>query len=214
MTGTQNKNISIFAPSNEDKKSPELEEAISLLKELGIKYNEKERKFDPASETKGKKFSISMDCSIGHEIGRVIAKIAFNYFIYCAQKSGHEDILFNSNFDKIKKYITGQSNPPIKEIISSIQRNPIIYDEKDKGRFIGHTLTFRQEKSEIIAQVSFLGKGIYTVQLGKIPEDLKKENFGSGHFFDPIGHKILPLSQNQSKWGTEEKIKYTIFNRM
>lgn len=205
LAGVQNKDISIFAGGDSSTESPGLEEAIELLKKLGIEYKEGKRVFAPIDKSDpNKRFGISMDCTVNKEVARVIAKIAFNYFAYCAITEGKEGILFHKNFSDIKKYILGKKDIPVKQVIPKLENEPIIYDEKiNEARFIGHTVIFDNNNGNLISQISFLGKRIYTVNLGTFPEELKNNNFGCGHLFDPINKKIHQLTQDPNKWGSD-----------
>jgi hypothetical protein len=220
LDGTESKDVSIFVGSDIDDDTV-MGEAIGLLNDLGIEYKEKERKFTKTDKDPDKKWEISMDCTIDNNVGRVIAKIAFNYFSFCAITCGQENVLFDESFKEIKNYILGISDVSVRKIIISIKNEPIIYDEKlisDKNnnniRYVGHTINFYKENGKIVSQVSFLGQLIYTVVLGDIVPELDKENFGSGHLFDPINHEIHGLTQNISKWGSNTEIGFGLFNRI
>lgn len=215
LKNVQNKDVSIFTNSNSITDNQHLEEAIKLVNDLGIEYKEKTRKVVSTNNQNKKEFEISMDCNVGNEVGRVIAKIAFNYFAYCAINSQQGDILFHQNFSKIKSYVLGKINLPIKEVIVNLGTEPIIYDEKIKNtRLIYHTVTFSIYNNDVISEISFLGKRIYTVILGHAPQELLKTNFGCGHVFDPINKKILGLTQNANKRGSDQEIGFGLFNRI
>ncbi len=213
LEGVQSKDFSIFVGVNDKEDETTLQKAISLVRELGIDYKEKKSAYAPI--IKNREFGVSMDCSIGNDAGRIISKIAFNYFIFCAIGSGKEIILSYPAFDKIKSYILGKIDVSIKEIIPAVERETILFDEKIKNvRFIGHTIVFYQRGEDLIAQVSFLGKMTYTVLLAKIPDELKIESFGCGHLFNPINGDILGLTKNRKKWGTGQEIWFGLFNKI
>ncbi|MFA5134026.1 MAG: HNH endonuclease [Patescibacteria group bacterium] len=216
LEGTESKDVSIFTGSNDENDTSSLQEAIEIVKSLGIPYKEGKRIFAlTPPQTKKKQYEISMNCTIGHDAGRIIAKIAFNYFAFCALEEGRSDALFGPEFDKIKRYILGIDNPPIKEIIISVETNPIIFDEKQKGmRLLGHTITFSAEDGYIISKISFIGKKIYTVILGQIPKELNRADFGCAHIFDPINKKTLQLTQNVFKWGSGQEMGFGLFKRL
>ncbi len=205
LVGVQSKDISIFAGGDNATKSPGLEEAIEILKKLGIEYKEGKRVFAPIDKTDpNKRFGISMDCTVNKDVARVITKIAFNYFAYCAISENRGDILFHPNFSTIKGYIVGKTDLPVKQVITKLDSDTIIYDEKiNNARFMGHTIIFDEENGNLISKISFLGKRIYTVNLGVMPDELKQHNFGCGHLFDPINKKIYQLTQNPNKWGSD-----------
>jgi len=215
LAGTKGEDIAIFAGSNEETDDSKLQDAKDLLSSLGIIYNEKKKKYISVDKDRKDQFVISMDGSIGNDVGRVIAKIAFNYFAYCAVQSGNSEILFHENFSRIKSYILGEIDHPIKEVITSISNEPIIFEEKiNNMRHVGHVVTFGEKNGNIISEVSFLGKRVYTLSLGLILPELRKANFGSGHLFDPINKKVMGLTQNFLKWGNGVEIGFGLFNRI
>jgi len=212
LEGTKNKDVSIFVGGQNDKDRSKLDEATSLLKELGIDYKEKKGKFTGLEGVEGKEFRISVNQNIGSYVARFLAKISFNYFSYCAFQSEMGHILFHDNFFSIKDYILGKKDLPTKEVVISIQQEPIIYDEKiARKRLVGHTIVFYKFNGEILSQISFLGKKIYTVNLGKIPEELNKDNFGCGHFFYPFNQKFSGMSQNPNKWNNGVQEGFGLF---
>ena len=210
----KSKDISIFVSQNEENSMVEMERAISFVKELGIDYKEGKREALSKTEIEGSHIETEMKCKIDNEIGRVISKIAFNYFAYCTKLEGKESVLSHDNFSAITEYILGNSDLPIKQVIPSIQMESIIFDEvsrKKASRLLGHTVTFRQEGEYVISQISFLGGKIYKVVLGVIPSELKYSNFGCGHIFDPLHHKIAQLTQNPVKWGSGKEEGFGLF---
>jgi len=48
-----------------------------LLKEYGVNYKEKERKYTPTEEVQDKTFEVGWECKIENNLMRVVAKIAF-----------------------------------------------------------------------------------------------------------------------------------------
>ena len=213
LKGAVKKDVRIFV-RGDTADTVDMEEAIELVNDLGIEYKDDKRIFAPNEHANGeKKVEIDLECTLNNEVGRVIAKIAFNYFAYCAIKGGTEEILAHENFSKIRSYILGEINPPIKQIISDIKTTPVLWHEALSGkRYPGHMLAFRQEKNRIIAEVSFLGRSIYVVELGDIPDELNMTDFGSGHFFDPIGHEIVQMSRNPAKFGTKMAPIFSLFS--
>jgi len=111
-------NIRIFAGAKDDKDNSQLKEMIALLKDYGVNYTEKINKSISSEELKDRKFEIKMDCRVNKDVGRIIAKIAFNYFALCAQKDNLQDILYHPNFEKIKAFILGDERVNLHDIMS------------------------------------------------------------------------------------------------
>ncbi len=193
MQKLSQKDIAIFA---EDHK--ELREIIALLHEYGVNYKEKKSKYEKLEP--GQKILIeeSYQCSINIDIARVLAKIAFNYFAYCAIQSQSSEILYLDNFKKIRTFIHNGTIAKIKDIIPSISEEPILREERDqKKRYIAHFINFLAEDEHIFIRMSFFGlPTIYKVDLGTTPKELNIPNLGCGHAFDPFTHTIYHLSQN------------------
>lgn len=200
LVGLQKEDIQIFAGSNGQEDRSNLDYIISLLHEYGVTYKEKELKFTNLERASTEKIEIEMDCKIDRDLGRVIAKIAFNYFIYCAKEEENTDILYGNEFDKIRSFIMGDSTIELKEVIKSASMEPILIHEKERGeRLICHTIVFLQSDADIIAKATFFGKIVYEIYLGKMPSVLTVPEFGCGHTFDPFTRKILSVVQKQPK---------------
>jgi len=216
LAGVISKDVMIFAGANFENDRKNLGEAIGILKELGIEYKEGRSKYVPISDDGEKRFEIEMNGKIERDAGRVIAKVAFNYFAYCAIRSGKPYLLFDPKFSKIKKYILGEIDPPIKEIITGFDNEPFIYEEKMAGkRIIAHFLMFYGEKGDLIGKVTFFGLHNYTINLGTLPDELRNNpGFGSAHLFNPFTGEIGGMTQNPAKRGSGIEIGFGLFNRI
>jgi hypothetical protein len=217
LNGVESKNVSIFVHGDgDDPEQPELNEAIELVRELGVPYKpgtQKSVPFGEPAETQ-RHADFSMDGTIDSDTARILAKIAFNYFAYCAIHSNNGAVLEHPNFSKIKSYILGTLNLPLKEIIiEKPSYSGILGEEQaEKIRLIGHLVTFNNENGRIISKVSLLGRLTYTISLGQTPEELSTEDFGNGHIFDPLSKKIHGLTRNPARRGTETELNFALFN--
>jgi hypothetical protein len=198
MKTTGKDNIRIFAEAEDDKDNNQLNEIIFLLKDYGIKYNEKKNKLISSEEFKNKRFELKMDCKVNKDVGRVLAKIAFNYFTYCAL-SDKTDVLYHSNFNRIKQFINDDKSIGLNDIMFP-DNDCILFEEKiSKKRVVGHIIAFECQNGNIIARVTIFGKMVYNINLGQIPEELFRDDFGCGHFFDPFSKSIINLTRNIDK---------------
>lgn len=215
LSGATSKDVSIYVHDDSDTGSEELEDAIELVNALGITYKEGNRKFVDSQELQDKTFHVSMDVTITHEVARVYAKIAFNYFAYCAIADGNEGVLYHKNFSKIRQYILGVIDLPMIEVVNDVKSTPIIFEETlGKGRMLAHMLTFRKDGQDLISELSFLGGKILTIRLGCIPTEIDKSGFGCGHVFDPVNHHIAQLTQDPDKWGSGNEVGFGLFSRV
>ena len=213
MKKLSQKDMAIFAENH-----TELKQIIALLHEYGVKY--KEKKTHNKELKPGDKVFIDekYDCSINIDIARILAKIAFNYFAYCAIQENKKDILYLPNFDKIRRFIHVGTIGKIKEIIPSISEDPILKEEIDqKKRLIFHLINFRSEGGQIVVRMTFFGlQPIYKVIIGPIPEELNFNKFGCGHGFDPFNHTLHNLSQNPITNPTVDQMRlsFGLFRRI
>ena len=212
----QSKDVSIMTHGAEDPERKNLNAAIELVKELGIDYKPGTEKSLPfvGDGTDKAKAEVSMDASIDADVVRVLAKIAFNYFAYCAVNSDQKDILFHENFARIKSYILGEIELPLKEVI--IEKPTfagLIYEEAmGRMRVPGHIVTLQEENGNLICKLTFAGRFVYTISLGKMPPEISRKDFGNGHLFDPLHRGIHGLTQNQERWNSKEALSYNLFN--
>jgi len=217
VSSAESKNINIFTLEEKPDDDKNHAEAMELIKELGVEYKQGTKKTESIENEAlpQKEFVMNLQATVGRDSARVIAKIAFNYFTHCAIKSGKPDAPYRQNFSRIRSYIAGQVELPVREVITEISDSTIVLDEVEAGgRVPWHTVTFSEEGGHVVARVSFVGRKTYTVDLGPIPEDLRSESFGCGHIFNPIGHKIHGLTQNSVLRGTMQERGFGLYNRI
>ncbi len=208
--------VSIFAEAKSEKDSSRLDEIIKWLKEeFDIEYKEIERVHNEHAREEKRGLEVNQDITVDHEIGAVLAKMAFNYLSYSAQAGGEADKLFSPNFDKIKAFVSGDKNIELKSIITKISDDPILEEERGGMRFIVFYITFKEDDGKIVARISFFGREVFDVVIGDIPAEWKRPDFGSGHAFDPFKHQILSLSQMRPTVPmTEASPKFGLFRRL
>lgn len=204
--------IKIFAESPEA-----IKEIVELLKEFGVNYKEKESKGKLLSPNDKFELKQEYTCKIDKNIARVFAKIAFNYFSYCAMQDNMKTVLYKTEFDEIRQFVHTGSNVSHKKIIPSFHEEPILLKERlENKRLIAHMISFLQEDGNIVARMTFFGlPQIYKIILGKIPLELNKNNFGCGHAFSPFTRGIYNLSQQSVENPTEDEVRlsFGLFKR-
>lgn len=209
LSKVKSSDVSIFTGTD----SPEgndLDEIISLLKNYGIEFKEKERKFAPIDRTKNLQWKVDQLGIIDRDIGRVLAKIMFNYFTYCALQEGLINIVYNDEFKKIRNFIHGDNNIPLKTVVTSIPKIPILdHERKTGGRLLLHIVVFENKNGKIIGRLSLFGRLIYEIVIGDMLECADKENFGCGHAFDPFKKSIYNLSSTPKINPTKDDIRAT-----
>ncbi len=183
----QSKDVSIFVHGEEGDKK-DLEDAIALVRELGIDYKPGTEKSIPfiGDGTDKQRAVVEGEITIGFDVARIVAKIAFNYFAYCAVQSGMADNLYHANFSRIKDYILGKVELPIKEVIvEKPTYAPVLFEEHSHSvRLVGHIVTLANENGNAVAVVSFAGRAVYKILLGRLPDEINRQDFGNGHIFN------------------------------
>lgn len=174
-------NISLFGDIN---KGWTVENVASLLKVYGINYNKKsEERFEDVN--RGAEWSINYTENGDAETLKTPAKIAFNYFAYCAKKANLENILQNPSFDYIRQYIQfGKLPPPIYKPDFNYNSNSI-----DKRGL--HIVSFQEENNFITSFVSLFSRFNYKIVLAKYPFSVQSNKFGCATAFDPFTGSIL-----------------------
>lgn len=169
----------------------QIDEAIKILRDLQIDYNEIKReqaKEIPAS------VNAEIQGTINPPITRVIVKIAFNYLIHAANEEGSTSELFGDEFSLLRAFIMGEDRL-VTDVLVNISPEPLLMTPEMKPvRYFAHILSFEEEDGCLMAKVNFYGIPlIYKIRLGEMPISWRQENFGSGHLFDPVSKEIQQL---------------------
>jgi len=198
LSKVSNKDMLLFSNSNEPSDF-DFNNSLSLLKKYGMDYKETKRIFSSIKETKQNIFKIKWRYKLNPDGMRVIAKIAFNYFIYCSQEEGeiYTEKLFSNNFNEIRNYIVnGYGN--WNDIVEISELDYISDIEKDNpNRIIAHTIKFFLREDRIIAYISLFGEKIYKVNIGKSPFSFIPIGLGCGHIFDPFTNTVYPIGPSK-----------------
>lgn len=216
LQGVTNEDISIFGGIYERGEDP-LEEPVELLKSYGIDYKSKKEKKVKINPEEPVKAGFTLSAKFTEESAKVLAKIAFNYFSFCALKTGNRDLLFHPNFRRLKYFILGELELPLEEVIIKIEgeERSNFFDEMEKRvRFLGHTITFSLGGDNVVATVSIMGRKTYHILLGPAPKELLRADFGSGCFFDINAKTYHLLTQDEAKRGSDINPGFGLFNRI
>jgi hypothetical protein len=206
------KNMSIFAETHDEVLS-----IIELLGEFGVRYKEKEshyREFKPGDQVVVEE---EYTCTINKNIARVLAKIAFNYFAYCAIQDNAKHVLYYDNFAPIRNFIHSGVGDGVKQFIPSITEPPFLLTPEGKPSVItGHLISFLSEDGKIFVRLNLFGlQPIYKIYLGDTPRDLNGSRFGCEHAFIPFNQVIFNLSQTSPEALTDEQVRlsFGLFRR-
>ncbi|NBX50427.1 hypothetical protein EBT25_10890, partial [bacterium] len=189
----------------------QIDEAIKILRDLQIDYNEIKReqaKEIPAS------VNAEIQGTINPPIARVIVKIAFNYLIHAANEEGSTSELFGDEFSLLRAFIMGEDRL-VTDVLVNISPEPMLMTPEMKPvRYFAHILSFEEEEGCLIAKVNFYGIPlIYKIRLGEMPISWRQENFGSGHLFDPVSKEIQQLIRVPHFPKTSPPITFGLFQK-
>ncbi len=183
-------------------------EVIGELRKRGI-----DRKFN-ASDSETLNYNgnleIEFDSRIDRDLQRVIAKIAFNYFSFCAIESGFRDILYEEAFDKIRDFaIRAQGKSPV--IVTPHGFTVPGYEGRDYIPF--HLLRVFEKLNKIKVELSLFAHCRYEVLIGPYPfRTGNRGSFGIGHQFDTMERKMTQLAQGRFVLDTASN--YSLFNNL
>ena len=137
----------------------------------------------------GDRLSIEQICRIDSVVMRAMAKLSFNYV---AATSG-ADVVLMPEFDEVRRYVrTGERG---QTAIVTVGTDPILGNEPDGHRHLGHILTVRRDDPGVVGQVSLFNRFAYRVRLAKTGATTDGL-VDSGHFFDVENRVLHTLSRD------------------
>lgn len=161
-----------------------IEKMIALLNAYGLSYNEKISEMF-TDKDRGKKITVKFTENGDEKTLKTPAKIAFNYFAFCARVDGMINILKHENFDAIRNYVLLGILP------APIYKPSFNYDNDPENKNGYHILTFQKEGEFITSHVSLFGRFNYKITLGRYPFSIQTDNFGCATAFDPFSKQII-----------------------
>lgn len=186
------------------------ERITSIMKKFDVDV----KKSKPKYLEKNSPLYVHFQGKIDDTILRLPAKIAFNYFAYCANQSEMNDILFNKEFDNIRNYIRhGQYNG---ERPVDLTRKSILYDERNSKKVrLVHLLSFTEKGNRIVSKISLFGYITYEIILGNYPFRVShnRKKFGCGTCFNPFSGEIMKLSSSSIPYFLVTPDRYELFCR-
>ena len=190
----------------------QIDEAIGILHDLELEYNEKERTLIKEQPTS---VNAEIQGTINPAIARAIVKVAFNYLIYAANEEGSTSELFGDEFNPLRAFMMGEDKL-MTDLLIDISPEPLLMTPEMKPvRYFAHILLFEEEDGFLTANINFYGVPlIYKVHLGKMPTGWRKEKFGSGHLFDPVSKKIHQLIRIPSFPKTPLPLTFGLFQKI
>lgn len=151
----------------------------TALKKLGLKANfEKEQVNDNPQKIKTKFAAVQ---NVDVDSARFVAKVAFEFFAYCATKSGSREQVFAPEFKPIREFIK-DGKGDAKKIVSVISNNFMAPSAKQGNNH--YFIAFEVVKGHLVAQVAFMDSIAYQILLGKSPFLIANPRIGNAHAFN------------------------------
>lgn len=137
---------------------------------------------------------------IDTEIWRLICKISFNYFAYCAIESGFDDLLYEDYFEKIRSFVlTGTGNVNLE--VKNHGLNVVGYENRNNIPF--HFIRISAKGNRIYSNLSLFGHFRYIVELSGYPfRTINQSAFGAQTMFDLVNKSF----KNPSDGGRELRL--------
>jgi len=151
----------------------------SALTKLELKANFDNEKVNEQPKQIKSNFVALQD--VDKNTARFIAKVAFEYFVYCANKSGVLSSIFSEELKPIRDFIRKGSGDA-KNFVSVINNNFIAQTAKQGNNH--YFMTFEAINGSLIGKVAFMDTIGYQVNLGKSPFSLANNRIGNAHAFN------------------------------
>lgn len=162
----------------------------SALVKLGLKANFSDEKIN--AQLKQIKSEFLAQQVIDKDAARFVAKIAFEYFVYCANKSGVFSNVFTEELKPIRNFIR-KGNGDDKNFVSVADTSFISQTIKLENNH--YFLAFEVINGFLIGRVAFMDTIGYTVFLGRSPFSFANNKIGNAHAFNLI-NKIVQKMYN------------------
>lgn len=145
---------------------------------------------------------------------RLVMKIMFNYFSYCAIKSSNGDILYKDNFDRIRNLILWKEKISLWNDIKFSKQRIMENEESWKKFYLGHQIIFEVIWDNIVWKIILFWINVYEIILwSKIWIVDKDILFGCGHFFNIPNETVHSLCKNQAlKWLDNIDLWFWLYN--
>jgi len=216
----ERKDIKMFGGADSLEDGLEMIRRIAAhLAEYGIEYvpDEAKNKYNEVGDVSKQHFEMSYQVTLTQEAGRVLAKIAFNYFAKCAQDAGNVELVFEPYFNRLRAFIMGDGTVELKDVITNVEQKAIIKDlDGQDASLVAHVINFEAVNGDLIAKMCFFSGTVFTINMGKVPAGFDRAEFGCGHAFFPIDQKICPISANPARIGDAYSVakSFGLLNRL
>lgn len=149
------------------------------LPKLGLKAN-----FDDESvneKPKQIKSSFIATQSVDTNTARFIAKVIFEYFVYCANESSLISSVFSEELKPIRDFIKGGKGNA-KNFVSVINNDFVSPTIKQQNNY--YFLAFEVINGFLVGKVAFMDSLGYKVNIGRSPLLLSENRIGNAHAFN------------------------------
>jgi HNH endonuclease len=176
------KQIKVLAPESEH------DGMMVFLKDKGITVTPDEKgKFHLSEEALEKDGNIVLEINaeIDVELQRAIAKIAFNYLA----KIQGADYVLQERFDRIRSFINGG---PYEQLVTPFHE-PILLDDSETRRYLGHIFIFERNGNELTGMVSLFNQGMAYKVILSSDMGFLFYSLSSGHTYNPNTKRMSRL---------------------
>jgi len=151
----------------------------SALAKLRLKANFKDEQVNEEPKQIKSNFAAVQD--VDTIIARFVAKVAFEYFVYCANANGMISKVFTEELKPVREFIK-EGKGDAKSFVSVINNNFVSQTIKQGNNH--YFIAFEVENGFLIGKVAFMDTIAYQVNFGKSPFSLANNKIGNGHAFN------------------------------
>ena len=162
----------------------------AALTNLGLKAESSSESVNDHNQPKQIKSNFVAVQDVEINSARFVAKVAFEYFTYCADKSGVLSNVFSGELKSIRDFIkigTGDA----KSFVSVGNNNFVSQKVKQGNNY--YFVAFEVVKGILIGKVAFMDTIAYQINLGKSPFSLANNRVGNGHAFSLSDRKTKKM---------------------
>src|SRR3989339_546482 len=159
-------------------------------------------------ESKQIKSSFIAQQNVDIKTARFVAKVVFEYFVYCANASGFLSTIYSEELKPVCDFIK-EGTGDAKNFVSVINNNFV--SERIKQGNNHYFVAFEVVNGFLIGKVAFMDTIAYQINLGKSPFSLATNTIGNGHAFNLSDKTAKKMRVNKILvLGTHE---FSIYNK-
>lgn len=151
----------------------------AAMTKLGLKANFSDETVNEEPKQIKSQFIAQQDVDV--KTARFVAKVVFEYFVYCSNSSGSLATIFSEELKPIRDFIR-EGIGDAKSFVSVINNNFV--SERIKQGNNHYFMAFEVVNGFLIGKVAFMDTVAYQINLGESPFALAINTIGNGHAFN------------------------------